>query len=149
MDKNELELMIKEGEGLTIEFKEKYTPQIVEDIVAFSNTRGGFILLGINDHGKVIGDKLTGRMKADINSLARSCDPHISITNISQVGNAIIIEISEGEEKPYSCSAGYFRRLDAVSQKMSQKDFGQYSGKLLIGRMKIYLAGILAPMTYP
>ena len=122
MDKKELELMVKEGEGLTIEFKEKYTPRIAEDIVSFSNTRGGFILLGVNDQGKVIGDKLTGRMKADINCLARSCDPHISITNISQVGNAIIIEISEGEEKPYSCSAGYFRRLDAVSQKMSQKE---------------------------
>jgi hypothetical protein len=30
MDKKELELIIKEGEGLTIEFKEKYTTRIVD-----------------------------------------------------------------------------------------------------------------------
>jgi ATP-dependent DNA helicase RecG len=61
-------------------------------------------------------------MKADINSLARGCDPHVSIKSIAQVGNVVIIEIPEGDEKPYSCSSGYFRRLDAVSQKMSQKE---------------------------
>jgi len=122
MDKKELELIIKEGEGLTIEFKEKYTPRIVEDIVAFSNMRGGFILLGVGDKGKIIGESLTNKMKADINSLARGCDPHVSIKSIAQIGNVVIIEIPEGDEKPYSCSSGYFRRLDAVSQKMSQKE---------------------------
>jgi len=122
MDKKELELIIKEGEGLTIEFKEKYTPRIVEDIVAFSNTRGGFILLGINDNGKVTGERLTNNMKADINSLARGCDPHVSVKSISQIGNVVVIEIPEGEDEPYSCSAGYYRRLDAVSQKMSRKE---------------------------
>ena len=122
MDKKELGLIIKEGEGLTIEFKEKYTPRIVEDIVAFSNTRGGFILLGINDNGKVTGERLTNNMKADINSLARGCDPHVSVKSISQIGNVVVIEIPEGEDEPYSCSAGYYRRLDAVSQKMSRKE---------------------------
>ena len=122
MDKKELGLIIKEGEGLTIEFKEKYTPRIVEDIVAFSNTRGGFILLGINDNGKVTGERLTNNMKADINSLARGCDPHVSVKSISRIGNVVVIEIPEGEDEPYSCSAGYYRRLDAVSQKMSRKE---------------------------
>jgi len=122
MDEKELGLIIKEGEGLTIEFKEKYTPRIVEDIVAFSNTRGGFILLGINDNGKVTGERLTNNMKADINSLARGCDPHVSVKSISQIGNVVVIEIPEGEDEPYSCSAGYYRRLDAVSQKMSRKE---------------------------
>jgi predicted HTH transcriptional regulator len=39
-----LKLLISEGEGLTVEFKEKYTPKIDRDIVAFSNTKGGLIL---------------------------------------------------------------------------------------------------------
>ncbi len=39
-DKN-VNLLIREGEGLTVEFKEKYTSRIDEDIVAFANTKGG------------------------------------------------------------------------------------------------------------
>jgi ATP-dependent DNA helicase RecG len=122
MKRNELQLIIKEGEGLTVEFKEKYTPKIDRDIVAFANTKGGLLLLGINDKGKVIGEKLTNQIKAEINSIARNCDPKIYIKNAKQVGNIVVIEITEGDEKPYCSSSGYYRRLDAVTQKMAQKE---------------------------
>src|SRR3989338_1160357 len=112
MKSDELKLLLKEGEGLTVEFKEKYTSRISEDIVAFVNTKGGFILLGVDDNGNIAGEKLTNRLKAEINNLARNCDPHITIGKISQVDNIIVIQIQEGDEKPYSCSSGYFRRLD-------------------------------------
>ncbi|MFC1590269.1 ATP-binding protein [Candidatus Omnitrophota bacterium] len=122
MKPEELKLIIKEGEGLTVEFKERYTPKIDRDIVAFSNTKGGFLLLGVDDNGKVVGEKLTNKMKADINAIARNCDPEIHIKSVKRSSNVIVIEIPEGEEKPYSSSSGYFRRLDAVTQKMSQKE---------------------------
>ena len=32
------------------------------------------------------------------------------------------IEIQEGLEKPYSCRAGYFRRLNGTTQKMSHQE---------------------------
>ena len=124
MKPKELKLLISEGEGLSVEFKEKYTPRIAEDIVAFSNTKGGHILLGINDQGKSLGEALTNRLRGEITSLARNCEPHINIKKISQIGRVIAIEIAEGDEKPYSCSSGYFRRLDAVTQKMTQKEVG-------------------------
>ncbi len=37
MTQNELHLLVKEGEGLTVEFKEKFTPKIDRDIVAMAN----------------------------------------------------------------------------------------------------------------
>ena len=124
MKQKDLKLIIKEGEGLTVEFKEKYTPKIDRDLVALANTRGRFVFLGVNDEGQVIGEKLTNRMKADILSLARNCEPHITIPKISQISKVVVIEVSEGDEKPYSCSSGYFRRLDAVTQKMTHKEVG-------------------------
>ena len=38
MDYERVKLLIREGEGLTVEFKEKYTSRIDEDIVAFANS---------------------------------------------------------------------------------------------------------------
>ncbi|MEW6096665.1 MAG: helix-turn-helix domain-containing protein [bacterium] len=122
MNKAELQLILKEGEGLTVEFKERYTPKIDRDIVALTNAKGGFIVLGVTDKGKIIGERLTNTMKAEIISLARNCEPCINIPKISQIDNVVVLEISEGDEKPYGCSSGYFRRLDAVTQKMSQKE---------------------------
>ncbi len=114
-------LLIGEGEGLTVEFKERYTPRIDEDIVAFANTRGGTLLLGVRDDGAIIGESLTNDMKAKINSLARNCKPIIAV-GLSQVGKIVAIVVPEGTEKPYSCGSGYFRRLDGNTQKMSHDE---------------------------
>ena len=122
MTAEQLKLLLKEGEGLGVEFKERFSSRIAKDIVAFANTKGGSILLGVDDNGKVIGEKVTNRLKAEISGIARNCEPAITIKKISQIGKVVVIEIDEGSEKPYSCSEGYFRRLDAVTQKMNRKE---------------------------
>jgi ATP-dependent DNA helicase RecG len=122
LDVDKINILIKEGEGLTIEHKARYTPKIDRDIVAFANSKGGLLLLGVDDGGKVVGEKLTNKMKAEINAIARNCEPSIHLKNIRQAGNIVVIEVAEGDEKPYSSSSGYFRRLDAVTQKMTQRE---------------------------
>ncbi|MGD9153117.1 MAG: ATP-binding protein [Gammaproteobacteria bacterium] len=119
---DELKLLIKEGEGLRVEFKERFTNKIDKDIVAFANTKGGYLFLGVNDDGKIVGEKLTNELKAKITDLARKCDPSISIKKVSQVDKVIVIEIAESDEKPHGCSHGFYRRLDAVTQKMTQQE---------------------------
>ncbi len=122
MELKDLELLIREGEGLIVEFKEKYTSKIDEDMVAFANTRGGTILLGVrDDDGAVVGEKLTNDLKAKINSLARNCKPSISV-NVAQVGEVAAVQVSEGDEKAYSCASGYYRRLNGTTQKMSPEE---------------------------
>jgi ATP-dependent DNA helicase RecG len=117
----QVELFIREGEGLTVEFKERYTTHIGEDIVAFANARGGTLLLGVRDDGTVAGERLTNDLKAKIISLARNCKPAITV-DLSQVGKVVAIVVPEGIEKPYSCGSGYYRRLDATTQKMSHEE---------------------------
>ncbi len=118
MGPQQVALLIREGEGLAVEFKEGYSSRIDRDIVAFANTRGGAILLGVTDDRTVKGEALTNDLKAKINDLARHCQPRISV-QIAQVGKAVVVEVPEGAEKPYSCADGYFRRLDGATQKMS------------------------------
>ncbi|MDI6738230.1 MAG: ATP-binding protein, partial [Nanoarchaeota archaeon] len=121
MSRKEVNLLIEEGEGLAIEFKEKYSSKIDQDIVAFSNSRGGTIIIGVRDDKKIIGEKLTSGLKAQILTLARNCQPSIEVC-VSQADNIIAIEVPEGKRKPYSCSSGFFIRLDAVTQKMSNEE---------------------------
>src|SRR3989304_8274612 len=120
-DVDKIRILIKEGEGLTVEYKEHFTPRIDEGIVAFSNTRGGVILLGVKDNRSVSGETLTNDMKGRINSVARNCNPPVQI-KIKQIKDVVLIEVSEGEEKPYSCGSGYFRRLDGTTQKMTNHE---------------------------
>src|SRR3990172_1605414 len=121
MDVNKVQILVQEGEGLTIEFKEHFTPRIDEDIVAFANTKGGVVLLGVRDDRTVSGEKLTNDLKARINSIARNCNPPVQV-KIKQLQNIIAIEVPQGEEKPYNCSSGYFRRLDGTTQKMTNHE---------------------------
>ncbi|MEW6186752.1 MAG: ATP-binding protein [Thermodesulfobacteriota bacterium] len=123
MKKNfdQAKLLIREGEGLTLEFKEKFTPRIDEDLVAFANTKGGILLLGVRDNGSISGERLTNDLKGRINSLARNCQPPI-IIEMRQSMDVVAIEVPEGSEKPYSCKTGYFRRLNGTTQKMSHQE---------------------------
>ncbi|MFH1173504.1 MAG: ATP-binding protein [archaeon] len=121
MDAEQVKILLKERENLTLEFKERYTAKMDEDIVAFSNTKGGVIILGVKDNGTVVGEQLTNDMKAKINSLAKNCEPSISV-QLSQAANVVIIEVNEGMQRPYRCGTGYFRRLDGSTQKMTNEE---------------------------
>ena len=121
MKDEQVALLIREGEGLGVEFKERYSSRIDQDIVAFSNARGGAILLGVCDDGTVKGEKLTNDLKAKINDLARNCKPRIHV-QISHSDTVAVIEVPEGTEKPYSCGDGYFRRLNGTTQKMGHDE---------------------------
>lgn len=53
MAEKELKLILKEGEGYKVEFKENISG-IDKDIVAFSNSSGGKIFIGITDEKEII-----------------------------------------------------------------------------------------------
>ncbi|OGJ20665.1 hypothetical protein A3K73_05830 [Candidatus Pacearchaeota archaeon RBG_13_36_9] len=120
MDKKELEFILKEGEGYNLEFKEGRTG-IDKDIIAFANSEGGRIFIGINDEGKVLGVPIGNRLKSEIQTISRNCDPSIKI-ELEQFENILIINVEEGKDKPYKCKDGFFIRIGANSQKMSRDE---------------------------
>ena len=126
----ELKLLLLQGEGLSLEYKERYSSKIVQDIVGFANSRGGHILLGVADSGHIVGEKLTNSLKAEIHDLAKNCDPEVDLI-CYQLGQVVVINVREGSYKPYSCSTGYYKRFDAVTQKLRSSEinslFREYS----------------------
>ncbi len=57
MNLEQLNNLIFEGEGLTVEFKRKVSSpeKIARAMIAFANTHGGVLIFGIDDDGSVVG----------------------------------------------------------------------------------------------
>ncbi len=80
MEKSELIDIVKRGESETLEFKKSTGEwkEIIKTVSAFSNIKGGHILIGVSDNGKVIGiqvgkktiEDLTNKINVDINKVS-------------------------------------------------------------------------------
>ena len=120
MNKKELKQIVAEGEGYRIEFKEKVA-NLDKEIVAFANSSGGRIFIGVRDDGAVVGVTKPNRLKSEIETIARHCDPVIKIT-IESAENILIVHIKEGRDRPYRCKAGFYSRIGANSQKLTRDE---------------------------
>jgi ATP-dependent DNA helicase RecG len=124
MTEEEFELMLKEGEGYRIEFKEALS-HLDREIVAFANSSGGKILLGVDDIGIIKRIKITNSLKSQIQDIANNCDPPIDIL-IRERQNVLIIGVLEGKDKLYKCSSGFYIRTGSNSQKLSRNEILQF-----------------------
>ncbi len=97
-------------ESETIELKENYTPDLKKEVVAFANTNGGIIYIGIQDNGEITGlDNADFVMQQISNTIRDSIRPDISMfTNIELVQkedkNIIKLTVNQGTKKPYYLS---------------------------------------------
>jgi ATP-dependent DNA helicase RecG len=135
--KSDVLSIIGEGEGQKIEFKEKAS-SLAREMVAFANTNGGCIYVGITDDGTIKSVKLTNKLKSQITDLARNCDPPISIRIFEDSSGIVIIEVPEAQDKPYKCADGFFIRIGPNSQKLSRDEIVrliQHAGKIRFDEM--------------
>ena len=75
----DLKILVQEGEGTTLEFKESLSSSFARELVALANTIGGKVLLGVRDDGSVAGVKDSNHLRARIQDIARNCDPPVKV----------------------------------------------------------------------
>lgn len=98
------------NESETIELKEIYTPDLKKEVVAFANTNGGTIFIGVQDDGEIKGlDNADFIMQQISNALRDSIRPDVSIfTNVELVQkenkNILKLTVHQGTKKPYYLS---------------------------------------------
>lgn len=87
-----------------IEFKAQFTEEIYKEVIAFANTDGGIIYVGIDDNGNVIGlndvDKEYTRITNGIRD-AIMPDVTMFVRFTIQENRVVRITINEGTNKPY------------------------------------------------
>ena len=79
MNKRQFEQILKSGEGARVEFKKAVSSSLGREMVAFANTAGGQVFIGVDDKNAVIGCKLTNEMKSRVQDIANNCDPRVPI----------------------------------------------------------------------
>ena len=121
MTPDDLRILIQEGEGTTLEFKESLSSSFARELVALANTIGGKILLGVRDDGTVIGVHDSNTLRARIQDIARNCDPPVRVL-AELVGGVFAVHVRESDAKPVQCSDGFFWRQGAVTQKLNRDE---------------------------
>ena len=111
-DVQDLKKLVAQGEGPFLEFKRKaaYPEKIVREMIAFANTRGGTLLLGVGDDRTLPGLKYPEDESLVIDQALRKCKPPLPVTEIFiPIGNARTIikyEIAESDRKPHYITSG-------------------------------------------
>lgn len=90
-------------ESENTEYKREYVDDICKEVIAFANTNGGKILVGVDDNGNAVGIENTDDTYTRLtNSIRDSISPDVTMFVKYRLDNGIIeIGISEGTAKPY------------------------------------------------
>ncbi len=125
------------NESETVELKQELTEGIKHEIIAFANTNGGTIYIGIADNGDIIGLNDLKKEEERVCSMIRdSISPDLamstSVSTISDDGKDILkIEVQSGSHKPYYLKkngmkpSGVYTRLGTTSAQASEATIRQ------------------------
>jgi ATP-dependent DNA helicase RecG len=140
MTPDELEKLIRQGEGYNLEFKQSLpskASELAEEICAFANAAGGTLLVGVDDKGNIVGTVLDNPGKSRLQNILNTIEPRVevAITAIIYDNKTVLcLECQSGKEKPYAVSGSIIVRNGPNSEKITSvqrmRDFFQHSDRI-------------------
>ncbi|MBE0572813.1 MAG: putative DNA binding domain-containing protein [Ignavibacteriaceae bacterium] len=117
MNRRHLLELIEEGENIQCEFKRHFTTpeKIAREMIAFANTKGGYMIFGVDDDREVVGvdsEKSESEMIKD--AAENYCEPPLvySIDFVELYGKEVVVaSIPESDNKPHRLQ-DYEKELD-------------------------------------
>jgi ATP-dependent DNA helicase RecG len=111
------------GENDRLEFKTGFDRETIQTLAAFANTRGGCVIIGVDNQGTVHGIQ-TGQETIQnwLNQIKQATSPSIfpDIDLATENGKTIaVLFIQEYPVKPVSCKGRYFKRVKNSNHQMS------------------------------
>jgi len=134
----DVQQLITRGESDKVEFKtrvgkDRELDEFIESVVAFANSSGGVILVGIDDNANIVGiteEKLDDRVSKILRS---HCDPPIqpemSIHSLDDK-RILMIQVKEGSNKPYMFrDKGIYVRAGATDRIATRAEVDEFYKK--------------------
>jgi predicted HTH transcriptional regulator len=108
----DLRKLVAQGEGGRLEFKRKaaYPDKIVREMIAFANTNGGVLLLGVGDDKTLPGLKFPEDESHVVQEALKKCKPKLPVEEqFIPIGNGRTIiryDVEESDRKPHCVLIG-------------------------------------------
>ena len=131
MNQSNLIQRIQNGEDSYTQFKVNITnnDKLAEELVAFSNAKGGLLFVGVRDDNEIVGleDDDIRRLNQLIGNVVNSniTPPIYPITEVKTIDDKkiLLITIDEGYNKPYSTNKGiYLTKAGSDKRKLSAQE---------------------------
>ncbi|WP_229359476.1 AlbA family DNA-binding domain-containing protein [Flectobacillus major] len=108
MDLKDLRTLVRQGEGSKLEFKLKanHPEKIIREVVAFANTDGGKLLVGVGDDKSIPGLKFVDEEEYTlVRAIEKYCDPPIDYQleriAITDERDVLVFSIPKSTGKPH------------------------------------------------
>jgi len=136
--KETVENMIAKGESDAIEFKMDFgkdNNDFLETVSSFANTKGGTILLGVHNDGRIVGvvddfEKIDKKVRGLV---ANRCEPDIEIdveSFLIEGRDIVAVSVKEGKDKPYLViDKSAYKRVIKDDYVLRRRDFDEMYSK--------------------
>ncbi|MAO63399.1 MAG: ATP-binding protein [Balneola sp.] len=117
LTRTDLKNLIQTGESRFLEFKHSVASpeKIAREMAAFANTKGGTLLIGVEDNGEIIGVESYQEEEFWLNQAAREeCIPEIKVTmELVNTGerDVLMVKVPEAKEKPIYVKGKKYRQV--------------------------------------
>ncbi len=119
---------MQQGENSSIEFKESVgrPESLAREIVAFANSSGGIIIIGVTDNGIPRGIEVDKSLEEWVMNIARtSVIPALTLQyeQIEYEGKSLgVITVPKGHDKPYQTGDKYLIRVGSTNRTATQAE---------------------------
>jgi ATP-dependent DNA helicase RecG len=115
------------AESQNIEFKSEWRDEYLKTLCAFVNTKGGELIVGMDDKGNVIGVKNAKKLLEDIpNKIKNKLGITSSVIRKTDEGKDFIsIEVSAASV-PISCDGKYFQRSGSTTSELNGNELANF-----------------------
>ena len=129
--KKDIRQIIAEGESQQTEFKSSFNVEAMESIVAFANTEGGCVLVGVSNKGKIVGvDTNEESVQQWVNEIKSKTEPAILVDaeRYEIEGKAaVMLSVPEYPVKPIALQGRFYKRIGNSNHLLSATEIANLS----------------------
>lgn len=129
MTKEDIERLISDDEGGTVECKES-TGQRIEacrTLCAFLNGQGGVVVFGVTKKGKLTGQLVSDETKRNLAQAFYDFEPGTNIpveyVRVDESHQAIVCHVERGPRRPYVYDGRPYKRVESTTIRMPQEEY--------------------------